>query len=311
MNATRMLFFVCLVGVPAIVLAQETDPILRRELFDARNRATDPSPPTGVAEPSVGGVKCGTVSREVDAATLAEAAAGAAKFRATGLRGYVQAETVQLDEDDGIEFQLEFANEGSNPIELSDVSNALSIVLFRNTAPLLGHVIPSWTFHRTGPPKYSTEYPDEAEVRAEALAAKKEAERNRPYRVAEPARRAETVRTLRDIRDTGDVRLKPGDRFQMVVRIAEGIADPAKYWWNLAEMSKETGGSSLRLPEPSDLAPLSAGEYSLSLWASVSISTSDPDETAPARQHTSLFSGSILIRLGEEQPEESGEEQSR
>jgi len=270
MNAMRGLVVLYLVGLPLCAVAQETDPIVRRELFDPLHRKTaaHPSRPTSVAEPPVGAVGCGTLSREVDAATLAEAAKRAARFRGTGLRGYVQAETVQLDEDHGIEFQLEFVNEGSNPIELSDVTNTLSIVLFRNTAPI-GHVIPPWMFHRTGPPKYSTEFPDEAEVRAEALAAKKEAEKGRPYRIAEPARRAATVRTLRDIRDTGDVHLNPGERFQMVVRITEGIADPAKYWWNLAELSKTTYVSNER-PDPSDIAPLPAGEYSLSLMVSVS-----------------------------------------
>lgn len=297
MNAMHILVFVNLVGFPYAVVGQEAGALVRRELFDPldRNRATPPGIPAGVTAGLASDIRCGTRSSPVSSATLAEAAARTAKFRATGLRGYIEAEAVQPDEDTGIEFLVEFVNEGSDPIELSDVTNALNIILFRNTAPA-GHVIPSWTFHRAGPPKYTTAFPDEAEVRAEARAAKKEAEKGRPYTIVEPGLRGPKVRTLRDIRETGDVRLNPGEHFQMAVRITEGLADPAEYWWNLAEMSK-TSNVSRQRPDPSDIDPLPAGQYSLSLWLDVSVSIPHPDETAPVRQHAILFCDAIKIHL--------------
>ncbi len=306
MNAMRRVVVVYLVGLPLCAVAQEADPIVRRQLFDPSER-TDPSRPRG----PVRDARCGTPMPDWDAATVAKVAqARAAEFRATGLRGYVEAQTVQLDEGAGIELLLEFINEGRTPVDLGAITNALSIVLFRKTVPG-GHVIPPWSSHRTGPPVYTTEFPDEAEIRAEALAAEKEVEKRRPYRVAEPASRLPKIRTLRHLGEDGDVRLKPGQRFQMVVGITEGLADPAEYWWNLAELSKELNGSSLPSPDPSDIAPLSPGEYGLSLWLGVSVSVASPDETAPTRQHAILFCDPILIRLGQVQPEESGEEQSR
>lgn len=315
MNAIRMLVFVLLVGFPAIVLAQEADTIVRRELFDPleRNKAITPgSPIDAPMHPPAG--KCGIRSPARDGAALVEAAETAAKFRATGLRGYVVAETMERDEEAGVEFLVEFVNDGSNAMELDDVTNKLNIVLFRMFTPEglpAGHVIPSWSFQRFGAPVYSTEFPDEDEVREEAQAAKKVSEKGRPYGIFEPARRSPKVRTLRHIRDTGDLHLEPGARFQMVVRIAEGLADPAAYWWNLAEMSKVMNSSKLPPPKPSDLAPLSSGKYSLSLWLGVSVSISRSDEITPARQHAILFCDAIKIRLGEEQPEKSGQEESR
>lgn len=306
MYITQKLFILCLVGFPLCATAQESDPIVRREMFDPldRTRPIDPTRAATVAGNGNGGTKCGT-GRGMDAAMLAEGtarvAANAAAFRAAGLRGYVQAATEQRGNDNGIEFQITFVNEGSEPIELGDMTNALRIVLFRNSTPggpPGGHVLPSWSFERNGPPKYDTEFPDEAEVRAEAKAAKKESERNRPYRVEESSIRPKGVRTIRDFRDEATVSLRPGQSFQMTVRITEGLADPVGYWWNLAEKSKELGHRGSPTPDPSDIAPLSAGEYSLSFSTNLSISTGGDDETPPVRCHAYLSCGAILIQLG-------------
>ena len=310
MNATCFSVFVCLMGFPSIVLAQKADTIVRRELFDPldRNKAITPGGPKDAPMHPPGG-KCGIRSPAGDGAAHVEAVETAAKSRATGLRGYVEVETMQRDEEAGVEFLVEFVNEGSNAMELDDVTNKLNIVLFRMFIPEglpAGHVIPSWSFHRFGAPVYSTEFPDEDEVREEAQAAKKVSEKGRPYGIFEPARRSPKVRTLRHIRDTGDVHLEPGERFQMVFRIAEGLADPAEYWWNRAEMSKVMNSSKLPPTEPSDLAPLSAGNYSLSLSLGVSVSVQSPDDTAVVRHHPILFCDAIKIRLGDV-PEADGD----
>jgi hypothetical protein len=92
----------------------------------------------------------------------------------------------------------------------------------------------------------------------------------------------------------------------MVVRITEGIADPAEYWWNLAELSKQLNRSSLPEPEASDIAPLPPGEYGLSLWLGVSVGVPSPDDTAAVRHHPILFCDAIKIHFGN-MPEKDGD----
>ena len=184
-------------------------------------------------------------------------------------------------------------------MDLDDVSDHLNIVLFR-MGDNAGHVIPPWTPHRTTRPVYTTEFPDEAEIRAEAEAAKKEVEKRRPYHVVEPAGRSPNVRTLRNIRNTDDVHLEPGEHFQMAVQITEGVADYVRFWTERAERAGASGGSGLLDADPSEIAPLSAGRYSLSVSVPVSLSVPRPDGTGTVRRHAILFMDRVIVRLGTE-----------
>ncbi len=301
MNSTSMLVSLFAIAFPLVVAAQESKQAVRRELFDPhlRNKDVNPSHKSVVEPRTSDRGWCGTGSRNVDPAANAQAVASAEEFRSTGIRAYAEADSTQVDEGSGIKLLIEFANEGDETFHLNDISNSLNITLFRKTPPFVGHVIPSWSPHRIGRPKYSTEFPDEAEFRAEAKAARMEIEKRRPYHVGEPSRRSANVRTLRDIRETDDVTLNPGDRFQMIVRITEGVADPAEYWRNLAELSKESSGSFLPAPAPSDIGPLTAGEYSLSFWVSVSLSVPTLDETPVKRHYALLICDAIDVLLGQ------------
>jgi len=302
MRTRQRLLILLLLELPLYAAGQEADRVVQRELYDPSNRSwlVESAAPNAHESPPPSGIRCGT-GHDMDAAAIAEAteraAAAAAAFRDTGLRGYVEAQPVQPDVSGGIAFQITFINEGRKPIKLEDMTNAMSIVLFRKSPPV-GHLIPSWTFHGTYKPEFKSEFPDTAEVQTALHEARKKSERNRPYLVEEPRVRSKGVRTLRDLREFGDVRLAPGRGVQIVVRITEGLADPIAYWSSLAEASKDPRHWSNPAADAPDLAPLVAGDYSLSFSVMVSVSSAGDVDSLPMRQHALLFCDAMQILLG-------------
>lgn len=252
MHTTRKLFVLYFVGLPLYAAAQESDPVVRRELWDASDR-TRPIDPT-----------------RSTVAAGAEARGGSVVRKGNEIEVWVEADPVQRPASAGIRFVLDLRNTGRSAIELDDPFDAVNV-----------KVVDHASGQTVSLPPLDPDFFDCSQGVPEAKLVQRVRQQKNQRRAFEATAENRSIaggdhssKSVDDIR-SGILVLEPGEGARMYLTVRSVLANPDGYLKErilIEEQDSDDGGvvvsmSRGREIEDEDVVLIGPGQYDL--WISV------------------------------------------
>jgi len=201
---------------------------------------------------------------------------------------FVEVSPVQARVAAGIFFVIDVGNEGSEPVELADITNGY-IGLYLWNADGIRVDLPD---PAVGKPGHNRRLPEHV---------KADMEQRRPFAVVKPdffLPDDPKVKSIESIKD-GKIRLEAGEHFQVQVLTTKVLGEPEKWWAEIEKRSVpiEQAPPNLPPPDPPKIARIARGTYTF--WTSVGL-------VVEGRVPWGASSERVAVRLGPPADEEKG-----